>query len=100
MKPATPNEQAMAVRGLPARDMAESLTLRLEWRLRWTNGELIPAVVIEQPRTNAYTGRALKPTRLFVLVGDESMPELLRQVADLLDPDGPAIDDELQATTT
>lgn len=83
---------ARSLRGKPAPEWdGPGLTIRLEWRLRWTGGGCW-AAVIEEPRTTA-SGRAGKPTRLLTLVNDESPHALLRQVADLLDPDGPAIDD-------
>lgn len=85
-------ELALSLRGKPEQDWAgPGLTIRLEWRLRWSSeGGGAWAAVIEEPRKTA-SGRAGKPTHVLTLVNDESPHALLREVADLLDPAGPEI---------
>lgn len=83
---------ALSLRGKPAPEWdGPGLTIRLEYRLRWTGGKGTWAAVIEEPRKSE-SGRALKPTRIIVLCNDDSPHALLREVADLLDPEGPTIE--------
>lgn len=88
---ATMTERALSLRGKPAPEWdGTGLTIRLEYRLRWTGKGGVWAAVIEEPRKTA-SGRAGKPTHIITLVNDDSPHALLREVADLLDPDGPTI---------
>lgn len=84
-------ERALSLRGKPAPEWdGPGLTIRLEYRLRWTGGAGAWAAVIEEPRKTA-SGRAGKPAHIITLVNDDSPHALLREVADLLDPSGPEI---------
>lgn len=90
-------EVARGLRGGPPRDFGgPGLTVRLEWRLRWLGRGGVWAAVIEEPRKTA-SGRAGRPKHIITLVNDDSPHALLREVADLLDPDGPEIADTAEA---
>ena len=98
----TPQEMTDRARslrgGLTPQWDAPGLSIRLEWRLRWSaEGGGAWAAVIEEPRTTP-SGRAGKPRHILTLVNDHSPHALLREVADLLDPDGPEIADQEEAT--
>jgi len=83
-------ELARSLRGGPRAEWDDpGLLVRIEYRLRWS-GPGTWTAAIERPRRTA-SGRQGKPEHILTLCHDDSPHALLRQVADLLDPDGPEL---------
>jgi hypothetical protein len=83
-------ESALSLRGQPSADWHDlGLRIELGYRLRWSGGGVFCAGVSRRRTTKS--GNEGKPEHVLSLCAD-TPHETLRQLADLLDPAGPAIE--------